>query len=173
MHTLLSGARSLYHIACFRASKQSCRHSCNQSCTASAGLNRQAAESCRMWHRCIGNAVQVDQSLLTAFEACGTAAFGGAGWGAALSSSLMHDLSKYRDYRCEISNPRDESACTHKIPACTTCAASAHFLPSSIGLPPLPALLGCPSCPCISPPDMLRSCGQLLCLHEPCTIAAA
>lgn len=44
--------------------------------------------------------LQVDQSLLNAFEACGPEAFGAqAGWGAALSSSLMHDLSRYRDYR--------------------------------------------------------------------------
>jgi hypothetical protein len=43
---------------------------------------------------------QVDQSLLNAFEACGPEAFGAhAGWGAALSSSLMHDLSRYREYR--------------------------------------------------------------------------
>lgn len=45
--------------------------------------------------------VQVDQSLLNAFEACGPDAFGpNTGWGAALSSSLMHDLGRYREYRC-------------------------------------------------------------------------
>jgi hypothetical protein len=46
---------------------------------------------------------QVDQSLLNAFEACGPDAFGpNTGWGAALSSSLMHDLGRYREYRCTL-----------------------------------------------------------------------
>lgn len=53
---------------------------------------------------------QTDQSLLTAFEACGKEAFGGqAGWGQALSSSLMNDLAKYRDYRCA----RHSERCLH------------------------------------------------------------
>ena len=45
-----------------------------------------------------GLRAQVDQSLLMAFESHGAAAFGES-WGAQLSSSLMHELSRFRDYR--------------------------------------------------------------------------